>query len=66
MGKSRARYMQGTNVIRTHEQLKNTKLIWWYGKPMNVKFLTRMQYNLIAEWIERGILVEAVLKEETK
>ena len=66
MGKSRARYMQGTNVIRTHEQLKNTKLIWWYGKPMNVSFLMRMQYNLVTGWIERGILVEAVLKEDNK
>lgn len=66
MGKSRARYTQGTNVIRTHEQLKNTKLIWWHGKPMNVSFLMGMQYNLVTGWIERGMLVEAVLKEENK
>ena len=62
MSTSRARYMQGTNVIRTHAQLKNTKLIWWHGKPMNVSFLVGMPYNLVSGWLERGMLVEAVLK----
>ena len=66
MAKSRARYQQGTTTIKTHEQLKRTKLIWWHGKPMNVSFLMRMQYNLVTGWIERGILVEAVLKEENE
>lgn len=64
MSKSRARYQQGTTTIKTHEQLKHTKLIWWHGKPMNVSFLIGMPYRLVAEWIDRERLCEAVLKEE--
>ena len=63
MAKSRAKYKMGTTVIKTHEQLKNTRFVWWYGKPMSTIVLANMQYGLVTRWLEAGMLVEAVLKE---